>query len=259
LHRYPILATFIAPAFTRYSKRVALVLFDIDGTLIRRAGPHHRQALEAAVHRVTGLATSTEGIPTQGMLDRDILRIMLSTAGASSSLIRRVMPDLVEAAQSIYIRGRGPKLHRKVCPGVRMLLSKLHRRAIPTGLVTGNLTAIAWKKMERAGIDHYFRFGAFAESASDRAGLVKLAIRQARRERWIDRTSPVFLIGDHPNDILAARANGVHSIAVATGVVAASELATHKPDLLIEDLRALPVEYFKAATVRERTATNRKT
>ena len=221
---------------------MALVLFDIDGTILRRAGPQHRLALEAAVKRVTGLETTTSGIPTQGMLDRDIFRTMLTQTGASAAMIRRVMPDLVRAAQSIYTRGRGPKLHSKVCPGVRMLLWKLHRRQIPTGLVTGNLTAIAWKKMERAGLDHYFRFGAFAEFAESRAGLVKLAIRHARRERWIDRESPVSLIGDHPNDILAARANGIRSIAVATGVVGAEELATHKPDLLVADMRELSVE-----------------
>ena len=223
---------------------MALVLFDIDGTLIRRAGPHHRQALEAAVKRVTGIVVTTEGIPTQGMLDRDILRIMLTNAGSSAAMILRAMPELVRAAQSIYVRGRGPKLHRKVCPGVRMLLWKLHRRGIPTGLVTGNLTDIAWKKMERAGLDHYFRFGAFAELANDRAGLVKIAVREARRRRWIDGTSPVTLIGDHPNDIRAARANGVRAIAVATGMVGADELAMHKPDLLVEDLRALPVDYL---------------
>jgi phosphoglycolate phosphatase len=51
----------------------ALVLFDIDGTLVRRAGPHHRQALVDAVRRVTGLETSTDGIPVHGMLDPDIL------------------------------------------------------------------------------------------------------------------------------------------------------------------------------------------
>src|SRR5450631_3574359 len=151
---------------------VALVLFDIDGTIIRRAGPQHRQALEAAVQRVTGIHATTEGIPTQGMLDRDILRIMMSNAGATASKIRLAMPELVRAAQAIYVRRRGPQLHSKVCPGVRMLLWKLHRRGIPTGLVTGNLTDIAWKKMERAGLDHYFRFGAFAELANDRAGLV---------------------------------------------------------------------------------------
>ena len=220
------------------------MLFDIDGTLLRRAGPQHRQALEAAVQRVTGVRATTDGIPTQGMLDRDILRIMLSTAGASAAAIRRAMPDLVRAAQSIYVRRRGPKLHSKVCPGVRMLLYKLKRKGIPTGLVTGNLTAIAWKKMERAGLDHYFRFGAFAELAADRAGLVKIALRQARREKWIDSKSPVALIGDHPNDIRAAKANGVRSIAVATGVVSATELATHNPDLLVEDLRSLPIEYL---------------
>lgn len=222
------------------------MLFDIDGTLIRKAGPHHRLALEAAVKRVTGLTSSTNGIPTQGMLDRDILRIMLTNVGCPPAMIRRTMPDLVSAAQSIYVKGRGPLLHRKVCPGVRMLLWKLKRRGIPTGLVTGNLTAIGWKKMERAGIDHYFRFGAFAEFASDRAGLVKIAVREARRQKWIDASSAISLIGDHPNDIYAAKANGVRSIAVATGVIGADELATHHPDLLIEDMRSLTVDYLTA-------------
>jgi beta-phosphoglucomutase-like phosphatase (HAD superfamily) len=32
-----------------------MVLFDIDGTLTRRTGPHHRDALVHAVRRVTGL------------------------------------------------------------------------------------------------------------------------------------------------------------------------------------------------------------
>ena len=225
---------------------MALVLFDIDGTLIRKAGPHHRHALEAAVKLVTGLDSSTHGIPTQGMLDRDILSIMLANVKFSTAKTKRLMPELVQAAQSIYVNGDGPKLHRKVCPGVRMLLSRLHRRGVPTGLVTGNLTEIGWKKMERAGIKHYFRFGAFAEFAHDRAGLVKLAIKEARSKGWLECGAPVSLIGDHPNDIRAAQANGVRSIAVATGVVGAEELATHNPDLLIEDMRALTVDYLSS-------------
>ena len=59
----------------------ALVLFDIDGTLVRKAGPQHRQALEAAAKRVTGLDVTSQGIATQGMLDRDILRQMLEVKG----------------------------------------------------------------------------------------------------------------------------------------------------------------------------------
>ena len=219
----------------------ALVLFDIDGTLIRKAGPHHRQALVEAVRRVTGLETTTDDIPVQGMLDRDILGIMLANAGLNRAVIRRSMPDLIHHAQSVYLK-TCPNLQRKVCPGVRMLLARLLRRRIPAGLVTGNLSRIGWKKMEHARLRQYFRFGAFAEEARDRAGLVRQAIRHARREGWIDRTSRVSLIGDHPNDVLAAQANGVQSIAVATGLSPASELAVYSPDVLVADLRALPLE-----------------
>jgi phosphoglycolate phosphatase len=219
----------------------ALVLFDIDGTLVRRAGPHHREALEKAIRQVTGIETTTDGIPVQGMLDRDIVTLMLRQAGASESFVRRNMPAIVAAAQKIYARSC-PDLRSKVCPGARMLLYRLFRRGVVSGLVTGNLTAIGWKKMERAGLRQYLRFGAFAELARDRAGLVRIAVRQARREGWINGTSPIALIGDHPNDIRAARANGVRSIAVATGLAPADELAAHSPDVLVPDMRALSME-----------------
>lgn len=223
------------------ASRKALVLFDIDGTLLRRSGPHHRQALVEAVRRTTGMETTTEGVPVQGMLDRDILAQMLRNAGVSRALTRRHMPAMVALAQRIYSRSC-PDLRRRVCPGARMLLYKLSRRGIPVGLVTGNFSRIGWKKMERAGLKRYLRFGAFAELSRNRAGLVRIAIRHARSRGWIDRSSPIALIGDHPNDIRAARANRVRSVAVATGLVSAEELAEHSPDILVPDLRALTLE-----------------
>jgi phosphoglycolate phosphatase len=220
----------------------ALVLFDIDGTLIRKAGPQHRLALEVAARRVTGLEVTSQGIPTQGMLDRDILREMLVAAGASKKRIREAMPKMIHIAESVYTRECPSDLRNKVCPGARMLLWKLYRKGIPTGLVTGNFTRIGWKKMELAGLHRYLHFGAFAELAEDRAGLVKHAMGEAKRRGWLNRNTLVSLIGDHPNDIRAARANGVRSIAVATGVVDAVELQTHSPDILVPDLRSLPPE-----------------
>jgi len=219
----------------------ALVLFDIDGTLLRRAGPEHREALAAAVKKATGIATTTHGIAVSGMLDRDILAAMLRREGASLALIHRKMPEMVDYAQRVYVR-ICPDLRRKVCPGARMLLYKLWRRGIPTGLVTGNLTRIGWTKMERAGLRRYLRFGAFAEMARDRAGLVGIALQHARREGWIDRSSPVALIGDHPNDIRAAQAHGVRAVAVATGLIGQAELAKYGPDILVPDMRSLSVE-----------------
>ncbi len=219
----------------------ALVLFDIDGTLIRRAGPHHRQALVEAVRRVTGLEATTDSIPVQGMLDPDILAIMMRNAGAGPTQVRSAMPELIRVAQAVYVR-TCPDLQRRVCPGVRRVLRMLSRRGIPVGLVTGNLTRIAWKKMEQAGLRSYFRFGAFSETAKDRAGLVRRAIREARREGWIRPDAVMSLIGDHPNDVRAARANGIRAVAVATGIESREVLEAEKPDLLLDDLRSVPLE-----------------
>ncbi len=219
----------------------ALVLFDIDGTLIRRAGPHHRQVLVDAVRHVTNLETTTDGIPVHGMLDPDILTLMMGVAGATQAEARRAMPAIVEKAQALYVR-RCPDLSHKVCPGVRRLLGRLERRGIPLGLVTGNLTGIGWRKMERSGLRHYFRFGAFAEMARDRAGLARLAIRQARRQSWIQKGAVIALVGDAPSDILAAKANGARSVAVYTGISTREELLAHEPDLLLEDLKELRLE-----------------
>jgi len=118
----------------------------------------------------------------------------------------------------------------------------LFRRNIPAALVTGNLTRIGWTKMERAGLRQYFRYGAFAEMAAIRAELARLAIRQARREGWIGRDATVTLIGDHPNDILAAAANGIRSVAVATGLSSKRDLAAHTPHILLDDLRTLTLD-----------------
>jgi phosphoglycolate phosphatase-like HAD superfamily hydrolase len=219
----------------------ALVLFDIDGTLIRRAGEHHREALVEAIRRTAGVETTTEGVPVAGMLDRDILATMMARGGMSPGAIRKAMPTVVQRAQSIYVR-RAPDLARKVCPGVRRTLLRLERRGAVIGLVTGNLSRIGWKKMERAGLRPYFRFGAFAELAKDRAGLVRVAIRLARRHRWIGRESRISLIGDHPNDVRAAHANGIRAIAVATGLVSMEELRSHAPDVILPDLRSLALE-----------------
>jgi phosphoglycolate phosphatase len=216
----------------------ALVLFDIDGTLVRRAGPHHREALVYGVRRVTGLESTTDGIPVQGMLDPDILSVMLRRAGASQGLIRQSMPEIIRAAERHYLRVC-PTLHTKHCPGVEPLLDRLTRRGVLLGLVTGNLTRIAWRKLERAGLRRYFRFGAFGEMAKTRAGLARLAIREARRQGWIGRESPISLIGDAPADILAARANRIRMIAVRTGITPPEELRALAPDFLLGNLRHL--------------------
>jgi phosphoglycolate phosphatase-like HAD superfamily hydrolase len=219
----------------------AVVLFDIDGTLLSRAGPHHKDALVHAIREVTGHETSFDGIDTSGRLDRDLIRLLLRKAGAKSNAIEAWLPSVTECAQTLYMT-ICPELGDRVCPGVRDFLTLLQCEGIPAGLVTGNLTAIGWKKMDAAGLRPFFTFGAFADMARTRAGLAKIAIRHARQQGLAGPATAISLVGDHPNDVQAAKLNGIRSIAVATGVSTREELAACSPDVLVSDLRSLELD-----------------
>ena len=224
--------------------RSLLVLFDIDGTLVRKAGPHHGQALVDAVRLVTGRRTTMEGIPVFGMLDGDILTLMMQAAGLSRRAIAAHMPAIHAAAEQLYVR-HCPDLTARVIPGVRPLLRRLARRSAPCGLVTGNLSRIGWHKVARARLRHHFRFGAFADMGPTRTELARLALAEARRNGWLRPGTRTVLIGDTANDIEAARANGILSVAVATGHYGVDELSAHRPDVLVESLRDLDLDQIQ--------------
>lgn len=214
----------------------ALVLFDIDGTLVRRAGPHHRQALVYGIRKVTGLDTTTDGIPVQGMLDPAIAVEMMHRAGAKRTLIRQAMPEIQRAAERYYLRVC-PPLEGKHCPGVPALLDRLARRDFLLALVTGNLTRIGWRKLERAGLRHFFHYGAFGDMAATRGRLVKWAIREAVGRHSLAAHAPVALVGDATSDVIAARENRIRVIAVQTGITPVEDLQALGPDYLLRNLR----------------------
>jgi phosphoglycolate phosphatase len=224
----------------------ALVLFDIDGTLIRRAGPHHKQALIDAVKEVTGHLSTLDDVPTHGMLDGDLLRIMLEGLSFKQGEISAALPSLIAAAERCYAESCPVHLTDKLCPGVHFLLEQLHEQGIPTGLVTGNFTAIGWKKMKLAGLGSYFQFGAFADHGETRAALVAHALRQAADAGLTVSGTRASLIGDHPNDVRAARANRIRAIATATGLCPYEELQAEQPDILVRDLTELRLEALLA-------------
>jgi phosphoglycolate phosphatase len=172
------------------------------------------------------------------MLDPDILTLMLAAAGFEAAGIEAAMPRVIHAAQEIY-EASVPDLRDKTCPGVVTLLDHLRSRDAVLALVTGNLTRIGWRKLERAGLDHYFLFGSFGEMAPTRGGLARLAIERARKEGLVTPDSRISLIGDAPQDILAAQENGIRAIAVRTGITPPGDLETCMPDLLLDDLTRL--------------------
>ncbi len=220
----------------------SLVLFDIDGTLMRGAGPHHRDALQAGIFREMELHATTDGIDTAGTLDRDLITLMLRSKQIPEEALLQALPRIVEACEAAYLDNCASDLRDRVCPGVVDLLRSLKSEGVTIGVVTGNLQAIGWKKLELAGLREYFDVGAFSQDGSTRAALAQRATERAAAMRGTSSFANVSLIGDHRNDVIAAKANGFRAIAVATGVLSEQELSNHEPDLVVKDMTGLTVQ-----------------
>lgn len=219
----------------------ALVLFDIDGTILRGAGHHHKLALVEGIRKVTGLATHLDNVPTAGALDRDLIAAMLQTAGYGQRRTRAALRNVMAECQTAYLENCASDLSACVCAGIRELIVELQGRGAVLGLVSGNLSRIGWRKVELAGLASYFSVAAFAEDGRTRARLARVAAQRAKRQRLVTRACRITLIGDHGNDIEAAKQNGFQSVAVATGVTALEQLRAAGPDYLVEDVTRLDV------------------
>ena len=214
---------------------MTLLLFDIDGTLLRVTGGVDR-AVAHAVSSVTGQPVSTEGVSFSGRTDPEIFRDVLRASGVADPepVLDDVIAAYVEAAQQT-IRPADVEL----LPGIPALLSALSDRPdVFLGLLTGNVEPIAYHKLRGAGLPEFFSVGAFGSDDAERAALPPIAVQRASARAGRSFSLPdTVIIGDTHHDIHCARAAGSRSVAVCTGRYGRADLEPQAPDLLFDNLR----------------------
>jgi phosphoglycolate phosphatase len=199
-----------------------LLLFDIDGTLLEGTASAVGEAMSLSLREVHGVDTSLirTHIPTTGRTDGEIARAILLDAGVSADRIDALADRVRDRCCEWSARLLPDDLSRTVLPGVRDLVSWLTgQREVKLGLLTGNYEPIARLKVARAGFGSAFATGqgAFGSDAEARTALPAIARRRAGTSGspWSRRQT--IVIGDTPQDILCARADGVRCVAVASG------------------------------------------
>lgn len=197
----------------------ALLLFDIDGTLLR-GGPA-KTAFQEALVRVYGTAGPVGQWDFSGKTDPQIARELLRAAGLDDARIDAGLPDLWDG----YLAGleaglQGVPMER--LPGVPPLLEALMdfeaRGEVALGLVTGNLARGAELKLASAGLRSTWTVGGYGSDHEERDELPGIALNRAL-ERLGRRFDPheVVVIGDTPRDVACGRAHGLRTVGVATG------------------------------------------
>jgi len=219
-----------------------LLLFDIDGTLLLRAHVEHRHALADAVREVWGATDpGPAAVPAAGRTDGEIAREICLLGGVAADRIDAGADDFRAACARAYARRCPPDLRDRLAPHAVDVLSALAARpGVRLSLVTGNLEAVARLKLDRAGLGAFFPRGqgGFGSDAEDRAELPAIARRRAGDDGIPYGRARTVIVGDTPNDIACAHADGVRCVAVTTGPYSADALGA--AEAVVDGLDELP-------------------
>jgi phosphoglycolate phosphatase-like HAD superfamily hydrolase len=210
-----------------------LVLFDIDGTLLRGYGAGGR-AMRRAAEAVLGERCRGAEIQFGGALDPWILRQLAAHGGYTLddgllARFRRVYRELLTHELTTAAR------RCEALPGVLELLSHLRAtRAATLGLLTGNYADTGALKLRAVGIEpDWFEIAAWGDMAEERPGLVAVALAQLTAPPAAEH---VVVVGDTIRDVHCAHANGALCVAVATGGSTRAELEAAGADYVLDDL-----------------------
>jgi phosphoglycolate phosphatase-like HAD superfamily hydrolase len=215
----------------------ALILFDVDGTLLL-SGRAGLRAMTRAFQDTFGIGDAFKGESFGGRTDSYLVSKALTHAGlpdTAENHDRFRVTYLPLLAEEIQHPGQG---HKGLMPGARELLEALQEYDhLHLALLTGNYREAAEIKLQHFEIWDFFEWGAFSDDHSDRNQLVPIA--RSRAETYDipgEAIERVIVIGDTPHDIECARVAGAKCIAVATGGFTMEQLKEAGADEVLRDL-----------------------
>ena len=215
-----------------------VVLFDIDGTILRTDGAG-RRSMEHALFTVFG-AHGDPAYRYDGKTDRQITREQMRSAGVSDEVIDARMDDVFALyAERLALELASGAEQAVLLAGIPPLLDALGaREEVTMGLLTGNIEAGARQKIRAVNLAwEQFLVNAFGSDHEHRPMLP--AVAQRRAEALLGREIPgerMVIIGDTPADIHCGRSLNVRAIGVATGRYSVDELAEHDPAAVFASL-----------------------
>ena len=219
-----------------------VILFDIDGTLVKAGGAGAR-ALDHAVEVMTGCKEACKSVQLQGATDKSNFENAFR-AGAGRKPTKKEMAALtkkyVDRLPAEVVASVKAKKYRMV-KGVEKFLAKLSvLKGVMVGLGTGNLKDGAFIKLAPSGLIKHFAFGGFGCDSHRRSEVLEKAVeRAAKIAKTAIKPGEVFVIGDTHRDVEAAKEAGYHSAAVLDGFGDEYKIMRSGPELMVRDFSDL--------------------
>lgn len=208
---------------------IAGIVFDLDGTLIDS---------RADIARAANHALATHGFPTL-----PLERISTYVGDGARLLLARAAgldpsdPRLVELyATFIDFYRAHPADHTRLCRGAAELLDG--RLGLPLALCTNKPRVTTECVLDALGIAGAFRVVVAGGDTEHHKPHPEPILRIAETLELPPRD--LVVVGDGAQDVLAGRAAGARTVGVRGGIQPEERLLAAEPDVLIDDLEALP-------------------
>lgn len=215
----------------------AVVLWDIDGTLVR-AGQIAGTVFADAVEAMFGMPAGDHGVRYGGKTDPQIAREILAALSIDHDETH-LQALVVELERGLAAGQREMRDRGVVLPGVESVLACLHEHPeVVNTVLTGNTRANAVLKLETFALDRWIdvEVGAFGSDDADRNNLVQIALTRVADVYGPVDLDRVWVVGDTPFDAACAQAGGVRCLLVATGHSERVALEAAGADKVIDDL-----------------------
>lgn len=223
------------------------VLFDVDETLIHTGGAGAKSWMQA-FQDLHGIPADIGAHTSAGETDPEVAR-----ATFRATLHREPSQDELGRLYTAYLRYLAGEIWAsetyRVLPGAQDTLIRLGDSGVVLGLVSGAMEGAARTKLVPGNLNRYFVFGAYGSDSPDRAELTQVAIAKASTLHGSPlEPEEVYVVGDTPLDIAAAKKGGAVSVGVASGHFSAEQLAQADADFVIGSLEEpFPNERVRAA------------
>lgn len=215
-----------------------LVLFDIDGTILKMKWGVSREIFAGYLVKLFGREIPDKNIPNfHGMTDMQIIKEIAENINFPFEKIQNRLYDIWEELSDDFA-SHCTKENIELMPGIVNLLELLDSDdRIKLGLLTGNIKRNAYAKLDAYNLSRFFPVGAFGNDGYDRNTLPKIVFERANNFWYGSKfnANNSMLTGDSPRDIECGKVNSIAVLAVATGGIDAEILKEYNPEYIFED------------------------
>jgi phosphoglycolate phosphatase-like HAD superfamily hydrolase len=212
-----------------------ILLFDINGVLGTSYPKTDIDSYGYAIRKVFGIDASAYSMDISGMTSKGVFFALLREQVDEKELEtkNRELHDL----RFGYYKEHAGIQDIATIPGIPVTLKVLHDEGYLMGVLSGVPRDIAEYQLEKMGLNDMFSFGVYGDSYVNRVDMfAEAALSIAEIVGHKVDIEKIFYFDDSLRGILAGKAAGVRTIAVATGANAYEELEAQGPYAILRNL-----------------------